>query len=641
MDPKSPPSSSGQFLVPMGRARRKSVSSSTPADSVPGPSSASTSAAAAAANASTNTRANASQTFPGSTQGEGVVIYKKPIITPSQIAPTQATQLIEGLDEEDSSDEVRPPSVSMHGHGATFHQELVLRSEIDTYVFGTASDCDIIISHKHWRDIEAVQVPDSIPWFKVQLQGNRARDEIIFVTIEKVWSGISNEKTDKKIIRGELSSYRPDGLELGNGAYARVYTVVDEQTSGVNKKVYACKEVDHLEREYSRAVFENLLHEITVLKRLNHVENFKTYIITEFIEGWTLLKDYGIRNNFYSEVDARRYFKQVCEAINYLHSHNIVHRDIKSENIMIEGETNVVKLIDFGLARNSNTQPIMTTLCGTYHYMAPETAYGDEKNGYGRAVDIWSLGALLFRMLSAVYPSEANTPAADAVANLEGLLKEQRKRKDERRRAAEETPGDIAESSTSGETNHSARKEDRDEGLHHSPQGKIPTYTENWGECLDRQIPRTPEVPYTHYLKYTLEIVGASEPTQDEIMRRKLEARPVDWSPNRSEVPQPQQQQQQGDPWAVLIPLSDKTKEEQLFKAVIVMGRDLNCDVIIRDDYISRERLLNDIERYSPIYAIVHLAGESSETPEIGYTIHFTAEDERPQKRLRAMSIDP
>ena len=85
-------------------------------------------------------------------------------------------------------------------------------------------------------------------------------------------------------------------------------------------------------------------------------------------------------------------------AINHCHAQNIIHRDIKPENIMINDE-NEVRLIDFGLSKASSKNK-MQTMCGTPFYMAPEVI----KSSYNTKADIWSLGVLLYTLVSGYLP---------------------------------------------------------------------------------------------------------------------------------------------------------------------------------------------------------------------------------------------
>ncbi len=97
----------------------------------------------------------------------------------------------------------------------------------------------------------------------------------------------------------------------------------------------------------------------------------------------------------FSEKDASRLTRCVVDAIGYLHSKNIVHRDLKPENLLFNttGPDGVIKVTDFGLSKFSEAGNRLQTACGTPGYVAPEVL---EQSGYGSAVDMWSIGVILY-----------------------------------------------------------------------------------------------------------------------------------------------------------------------------------------------------------------------------------------------------
>jgi calcium-dependent protein kinase len=97
--------------------------------------------------------------------------------------------------------------------------------------------------------------------------------------------------------------------------------------------------------------------------------------------------------------------RELFSSINHCHAQGIIHRDIKPENIMISNE-NTVRLIDFGLSKASKKKNL-TTIAGTPYYMAPEVLQGN----YSTKADIWSLGVLLYTLVSGYLPFQGSTSA--------------------------------------------------------------------------------------------------------------------------------------------------------------------------------------------------------------------------------------
>jgi len=131
----------------------------------------------------------------------------------------------------------------------------------------------------------------------------------------------------------------------------------------------------------------------------------------ELVHGGNLW-DHVIKNGPIPEAQALNCITQILRGLRYLHHNKIVHRDLKPENILLDGR-GCIKISDFGLARCTEHLELMTTLCGTPQYVAPEiirlgmpgvAKQQEASSGYDRAVDMWSLGVSLYVLLTGELP---------------------------------------------------------------------------------------------------------------------------------------------------------------------------------------------------------------------------------------------
>jgi serine/threonine protein kinase len=166
--------------------------------------------------------------------------------------------------------------------------------------------------------------------------------------------------------------------------------------------------------------------QIEILRKLDHphivslkevvVSTEDTYIVMELLSGGELFNRIVDKGPF-PEAEAANLFAQILLSMEYLHSLSIVHRDVKPENILyLSSGADQIKLIDFGYAGVWTPEKPLTGLCGTPDYVAPEVLswYDDEDNGtpYGKGSDLWSLGVLLYVILSGCSPFSADEEEA-------------------------------------------------------------------------------------------------------------------------------------------------------------------------------------------------------------------------------------
>ena len=200
------------------------------------------------------------------------------------------------------------------------------------------------------------------------------------------------------------------GRRIGQGAFGKVNLGLNVLTG----RVVAIKSFKKTSETKFYSNMKKILYETNLMKRFNHPNITKILevfhdeeymlIIMEYINGGNLFSFVKKRRKL-SEKTAKFLFRQIILGIRHIHSQNIVHRDIKLENIIID-LNNTVKICDFGIGKVLNSpDEILYDKCGTPMYMAPEIILTSKKKGYkGFPVDIWSSGITLYIMLSGALP---------------------------------------------------------------------------------------------------------------------------------------------------------------------------------------------------------------------------------------------
>jgi serine/threonine protein kinase len=194
------------------------------------------------------------------------------------------------------------------------------------------------------------------------------------------------------------------GKLLGRGASADVYLVVSHQTGA--RLACKCIKKSSISGTHGN---NRIVSEIFALKSLAHpnivglqsvLENENYYfVLVEYCEGGTLEHQIHTKRSL-SECLSREIFIQIMSAIAFCHSRQIAHRDLKPSNILVTTFP-AVKISDFGLAGLTSGAGLMSTLCGTIAFLAPEVFTGPYD---GFAADIWSAGVVLYSMLTGRIP---------------------------------------------------------------------------------------------------------------------------------------------------------------------------------------------------------------------------------------------
>ena len=208
--------------------------------------------------------------------------------------------------------------------------------------------------------------------------------------------------------KSQISFYKYGRL-IGKGAFGKVNLGLHILTG----RIVAIKSFNKNNLKNERAK-SKIYHEINLMKNLRHssvvklLDTFETknyiLIVMENISGGDLLSFVKKRTKLNEKI-CKFIFKQLLQAIKYIHTKNVIHRDIKLDNVLIDLNNNI-KLCDFGVGKMIHEGEILTDQCGTPAYIAPEIL---ENKGYeGPPVDIWSSGVVLYAMLSGTVPFKAN-----------------------------------------------------------------------------------------------------------------------------------------------------------------------------------------------------------------------------------------
>ena len=196
------------------------------------------------------------------------------------------------------------------------------------------------------------------------------------------------------------------GAEVGSGAFGKVVLGKHILTG----ETVAIKILDKMILSQTPEDYELVRQEISILKIVKHkfivqlYEILQTpqhiFIVMEYCEGKDLM-DYILTKTRLSELESLKFFQQLINALFYLHSQNISHRDVKIDNMLLDRNKNL-KLVDFGLSTKYTDDTLLDQPCGTVVYAAPEVLDGNEY--HGMLADVWSSGIVLFGMASGFLP---------------------------------------------------------------------------------------------------------------------------------------------------------------------------------------------------------------------------------------------
>ncbi|XP_077421841.1 serine/threonine-protein kinase SIK3 homolog isoform X2 [Vanacampus margaritifer] len=216
----------------------------------------------------------------------------------------------------------------------------------------------------------------------------------------------------------QTSTTRPLPARVGHYEIERTigkgnFAVVKLATHIITKAKVAIKIVDktQLDDENLKKIFR----EVQIMKLLKHPHIIRLYqvmetermiyMVTEYASGGEIF-DHLVAHGRMAEKDARKKFKQIVAAVHFCHCRNIVHRDLKAENLLLDHNLNI-KIADFGFSNLFSRGQLLKTWCGSPPYAAPELFEGKEYDG--PKVDIWSLGVVLYVLVCGALPFDGST----------------------------------------------------------------------------------------------------------------------------------------------------------------------------------------------------------------------------------------
>ncbi|XP_032803678.1 MAP/microtubule affinity-regulating kinase 3-like isoform X7 [Petromyzon marinus] len=191
---------------------------------------------------------------------------------------------------------------------------------------------------------------------------------------------------------------------IGKGNFAKVKLARHTLTG----REVAVKIID--KTQLNPSSLQKLFREVRIMKILNHpnivklfevIETEKTlYLVMEYASGGEVF-DYLVAHGRMKEKEARAKFRQIVSAVQYCHQKHIVHRDLKAENLLLDADMNI-KIADFGFSNEFTLGSKLDTFCGSPPYAAPELFQGKKYDG--PEVDVWSLGVILYTLVSGSLP---------------------------------------------------------------------------------------------------------------------------------------------------------------------------------------------------------------------------------------------
>ena len=229
------------------------------------------------------------------------------------------------------------------------------------------------------------------------IEGRKENSDIVLETITKP----TGESEIRKYTKGRL---------LGKGGFAKCYEFTNMQTQKITAAKVIAKSSLIKSRSRQKLISEIKIHKALHHNNIVHFEHYfedseNVYFLLELCQNQSL-NELMKRRKTLTELEVQCYAVQIIKALKYLHSHRIIHRDLKLGNLFLTDKMEL-KVGDFGLATKLDFEgERKRTVCGTPNYIAPEIL--DGKTGHSYEVDIWSFGVILYTLIVGKPPFETN-----------------------------------------------------------------------------------------------------------------------------------------------------------------------------------------------------------------------------------------
>ena len=256
---------------------------------------------------------------------------------------------------------------------------------------------------------------------EIQTSSTKPKAKLIqskYLTVGTFITNINSIPT-YQFLMSPILSKTGKNIILGSGTFGQVIM----ERNILDNKIYAVKYMDKSKLMNLIGSLNPIYNEIDIHCRLQHDNIIRLYKCKETKHSFELIMEYANCGNLFhyvkhrrglNEKEAFKFFIQVCNAVMFLHRNNLIHRDLKPENILLV-DNDKIKLCDFGWCTQIASEQNRSTYCGTLEYMAPEMIMEQQ---YNKAIDIWSLGILLYELIHNYSPFRASD-----VNNKEEIIK--------------------------------------------------------------------------------------------------------------------------------------------------------------------------------------------------------------------------